>query len=507
MNTRQHFPPASRLLAATILASTVWAGSCSDGVVDPTMGPELDKEPVLSDTTSRASLTGSSVPGQSIPLGASAPESDANVAYISLPPGTAPNGVTASIRNARTGHVVTVLLVAGGFDPVAVPATEGDLLEVDVRAANGEALLHYVRAVPGKRPPKVVRTSPPSGKRDVALNATISIVFSEPIDASTVDETAIQLLHNGVSVAGSVTFPDTSHLTAVFILAAPLASGTDYQLLVTEAVRDLDGDAVQTPVTVSFTTVASGSPTLSGSIAFSNFASISVINAARSGVTTLVDGGQGWEYAGPTWSPDGRKIAFASTRDGLWDIYVMEADGSWLTRLTRATHQNREPAWSPDGTRLAFASDRDGDFEIYVMPADGVGLTKLTDRPSHDRHPSWSPDGSRIAFNSDSGVYVVNVNGSGLTRVTDGRGDVYPEWSPDGQRILFARGSVLHVMNADGSRVRSLNVQGSGARWTPDGTQIVFSNWNLFLINADATGLRNLNVYGYEPSWSAGPPP
>ncbi len=91
------------------------------------------------------------------------------------------------------------------------------------------------------------------------------------------------------------------------------------------------------------------------------------------------------------WSPDGRRIAFTSDRDGNAEIYVMNADGSGQTRLTDNSAWDDAPQWSPDGKRIAFESDRDGDDEIYVMNADGSGQTNLTNNSAYDAGPHWSP--------------------------------------------------------------------------------------------------------------------
>ena len=112
----------------------------------------------------------------------------------------------------------------------------------------------------------------------------------------------------------------------------------------------------------------------------------------------------------PSWSPDGRRIAFDSFRDENSEVYVMNADGSGQTRLTNHPAHDFGPSWSPDGGRIAFASERDGNsfasdhdgnVEIYVLNADGSGQTRLTDNPAYDDTPSWSPDGGRIAFASE----------------------------------------------------------------------------------------------------------
>lgn len=122
----------------------------------------------------------------------------------------------------------------------------------------------------------------------------------------------------------------------------------------------------------------------------------------------------------PAWSPSGRQIAFVSTRDGNEDIYVMNADGSGQTRLTSNAAVDYEPAWSPNGRQLVFASQRDGNIEIYAMNADGTGQTRLTDSTANDAKPMWSPDGRRIAFHSNRDgnyeIYVMNADGTSPNR-------------------------------------------------------------------------------------------
>ena len=100
----------------------------------------------------------------------------------------------------------------------------------------------------------------------------------------------------------------------------------------------------------------------------------------------------------PAWSPDGRKLAFVSRRDGNSEIYVINADGSGQENLTQHPARDSHPSWSRDGRKLAFVSRRDGNSEIYVMNADGSGLRNVTRAPSNDLGPAWSPDGGAIAF-------------------------------------------------------------------------------------------------------------
>ncbi len=217
---------------------------------------------------------------------------------------------------------------------------------------------------------------------------------------------------------------------------------------------------------------------------------IYVINADGSGVTRLTTSIA--TDNGPTWSPDGSRIAFTSTRDGDNEIYLMNADGSGQTRLTTHLAFDVSPAWSPDGSRIAFASDRDsitpGNLDIYVFNADGSGLTRLTTNSATDEGPAWSPDGSRIAFSStrdgvrNHEIYVMNADGSGQTRLTtNDLNDLDPAWSPDGSRIAFASfrdgDGEIYVMNADGSgqtRVTTSPGRDNAPTWSPDGSHIAF---------------------------------
>ena len=144
------------------------------------------------------------------------------------------------------------------------------------------------------------------------------------------------------------------------------------------------------------------------------------------------------------WSPDGKKIAFASSfrdvngHDLKGEIYVMNADGTNTTRLTNNIDFDRSPSWSPDGEKIAFTSDRDGNTEIYVMNAtDGTNTTRLTYISAIDDEPRWSPDGEKIAFVSlrdqiSTEIYVMNAtDGSDVTRLTyNPTTDSHPDWAP-----------------------------------------------------------------------------
>lgn len=143
---------------------------------------------------------------------------------------------------------------------------------------------------------------------------------------------------------------------------------------------------------------------------------------------------QEWDSL-PSWSPDGERIAFQSSRGGNNEIYGMASDGSGQANLTRNAASDVNPAWSPDGSKIAFVSDRDGDEDIYIMDADGLNQVKLVDLSGEDKSPAWSPDGQYIAFHSDDDgdfeIYVVKIDGTGLVKLTDHWDfDGFPSWQP-----------------------------------------------------------------------------
>jgi Tol biopolymer transport system component len=166
----------------------------------------------------------------------------------------------------------------------------------------------------------------------------------------------------------------------------------------------------------------------------------------------------GWSKGGYAWSPDGKKIAFSSDRDGNIEIYVMNTDGSNQVNLTNSPEDEWSPAWSPDGKIIAFGRDN----ELYVMNTDGSNQVNLTNSPEDEWSPAWSPNGKKIAFESSekvgySDIYIIDNDGSNRINLTNNpQYDSSPAWSPDGKIIAFGRDNELYVMNADGSDQKRL---------------------------------------------------
>jgi Tol biopolymer transport system component len=229
----------------------------------------------------------------------------------------------------------------------------------------------------------------------------------------------------------------------------------------------------------------------------------------------------------------GDAIAFVRTRDGDYAIYGMNADGADQGRLTEergdpttaeGVQFQTDPAWSPDGKQIAFASAREGSFDIYVMNADGTDTRRLTTSATNDQGPTWSPDGSRLAFSrsSDGGhVWVMNADGSGARRLTDELAEEgEPAWSPDGRWIAYTRRATgsdfreIWMAHPDGSGrrgVTSLQARSYAPAWAPDSTQLAFSangdgaRYDIYVISADGKNLhRPLSspADAFEPAWS-----
>lgn len=192
-------------------------------------------------------------------------------------------------------------------------------------------------------------------------------------------------------------------------------------------------------------------------------------------------------------------------------ICVMGTDGSNARRLT-AKLTTTDPAWSPDGRRIAFTRNEDiGEStsftsdDVFVMASDGAGMRQLTpERPGRSfGQPAWSPDGLQIAY-VDSGsvssavpsrlgrLTVVDVDGGGARRLTEGRIDADPDWSPDGREIVFTRGvniasfddgnQDIYVLDVETGKTKRLTRTPAGTfesapAWSPDGSRIAFARW------------------------------
>ena len=235
----------------------------------------------------------------------------------------------------------------------------------------------------------------------------------------------------------------------------------------------------------------------------------------------------------PSWSPDGRQIAFQAKVEDRWDIYVMDLDSRKHRNLTSDAHGDFHPVWSPDGLTIAFYSDRSSPARIWLVNSDGTNLREFPIEIPGIADFSWSPDGRQIVFcanervtdqnalrpefgiDLEKDVYVASCDGNDLRRITKGRSmAMMPSWSPDGKQIVFALttkpGNLseiqIYVVNIDGTGLKKLTNdpgQNMCPKWSPDGSRVLFYNQppsngtstpRLICVSADGTGTSIIDV-------------
>jgi Tol biopolymer transport system component len=261
-------------------------------------------------------------------------------------------------------------------------------------------------------------------------------------------------------------------------------------------------------------------------VAFSRFIQVGatntlelyVINADGSYMRRLTNNLLGESYV--RWSPDGSRLLFTRSKtdpgipnhDPACEIFIMDADGSNVQQLTDNQFYDGQASFSPDESKIVFTSERDGFPRVYVMNSDGTGQAPLSSEIHWEFHPHWSPDGSRIAISRANGyacIYVLNSDGTNTVRLTDDTvGGNYPSWSPDGSLITFMAGMgvpwQIFTISADGSnltRVTNTTDYVSYPSW--GGAKIAFdSGGSVCFINPDGTGLTRLAKDGSDPAWS-----
>ncbi|NPV39967.1 MAG: hypothetical protein HPY72_01285 [Anaerolineae bacterium] len=192
----------------------------------------------------------------------------------------------------------------------------------------------------------------------------------------------------------------------------------------------------------------------------------------------------------PAFSPDGTQLAYSSNKDSLIktgilgfsdsEIYVIDLKTFESQQLTKAKGMSIHPSWSPDGSQIAFCSDRDGDFDIYIMNSDGTGKdTNLMKNTTTERYPSWSHNGKYIVYHSDrdgnNNLYIYNIDTKVESQLTDNpASDVTGRWSPDDKWIAFTSDRdgdyeiyIINVATKEEIKITDNSVEDAFVYWIP----------------------------------------
>jgi TolB protein len=250
----------------------------------------------------------------------------------------------------------------------------------------------------------------------------------------------------------------------------------------------------------------------------------------HSGRQTNLTGLLAFSALNPSWSPDGRQIAFFSRQGAAYAVWTMtlptpeaSSNSPLLTKLTDAEHMDIFPAWSPDGTKIAFISDRSGEAAVWVMDRDGKAPVRLTEGGFGDLTPAWSPDGAFLAFTRRVKLELDEAEKDDYYRSLDDLSQTVLQGQT--REALYRRldqvfdlpgrirVSHLYVLNVASGRLQQLSfdeTEDGRPVWSPDGSQLVFSsrrngNMDLWLINADGTNRRRLTNHPANdryPAWS-----
>jgi Tol biopolymer transport system component len=521
----------------------IWLGltltlliACSDD----SAGPTPDADPVS--PTASSALVSAPVEPASAMRGESSVRTDGPRVFVSMPPGSEPGGTGVTIRVLRTDVSVSVPMVDGGFDPVAVEAVAGDSLAITVARPSG-AEVGYAR-VPAGSKPVVVRTSPRHRRIDVPLNHIIQVVFNEPMDSASL-VTTVRLRRGQLEVPGKVTglALNGDILAAVFEPVTPLEAGTDYTLVISESARSRQGTPLAAPVQATFTT---GDGSTAGAAI--------IVTVTTTGSDLDQDG-----YASTIWAGAGKPPVAQATiaNNGSFTADNLEpgAHSIWLEGISLNCKDSESgPLGAPGAPLSKSVSVEAGQratllFEITCRPvgAGTLGVTTSTTGADIDADGylfsiNGGP-GQAIGANAtvtipnlvDTAFYSVELKGvRGNCRqlqpsyqwwgvlaadaVTPAAFSIECEaatFTPAGTIAFVSatdNGSAIWISNADGTdRVQLTDgaAYDTYPTWSPDGQRLAFTRdenggSDIYVMNADGSQQTRLTFVGdgWDPDWS-----
>jgi hypothetical protein len=515
---------ARRGLCPLMLALTLTACGGDDVAAPRVPGdpPPVDVLPVGTPLSPGLALS-SPVTGDSlVPPGGT-------VVYVSTVSGTRANAVQATVTVGGARMPITATIIDGGFDPVAVPATEGDSIRVALLDSTGGVTVLVGSA---RRPvaPRVVRTSPRTGRSDVPLNSLVQVVFSAPMDPTTLPS-SLQLSAAGVVVPGTVRLR-TDGLLAEFVPAATLAPETNYELRIDDVARDVLGEALDDEVRVAFRTVAAvdtmpttppdTTPTTPPDTSTSMSGALVIYPSRHS--EPLWDDPAGGRFARPRALFPGDTI-WLHAASGLYSYPPRDSLG--------AEWQSDEPSVMSVGVlpggREAFAvAMAPGTVELRASIDQAVGVLKLQ---VFEPMPSSMLVGVRLDIARDASFVVrENADGTGVVRLASEtslgqRSESWPQYirgfpgfpawrnasaRQDG-RLATNRGGVSVTDEVGGAlRVLVPPLQlgwEACLAWSPDGRFIAYTTYeewdNLYLVDTETNSVSQLwaNRFATCPVW------
>ena len=232
------------------------------------------------------------------------------------------------------------------------------------------------------------------------------------------------------------------------------------------------------------------------------------------------------------YSPSGKTITYTSY-EGLNDgkdtgpqkdaeIYTVNVGGGGRTNVTNNNRGDEASSYSPDGKRIAYAHWDGRDLEIYTINTDGTGALRVTDNRTNEFTPSYSPDGKKILFSGEERtflrndaveIYTIGIHGKNRVQLTENAtNDYFPDYSPDGRRIAYSgsgeKGTNIYTISARGGDKTKLT-EGNDPDYSPDGKKIVYYTGNdldgqIYTVNVGGGGKSGVTE-GSDPSWGIRP--